>query len=907
MDKTSKYSGALFLLIFTFLQLNAASPKAPYDLRCCDKENPIGTNDKPYFAWFLDDSDNDKIQSHYQLIVASSRANIETNNGDVWDSGKVNSSMQNYVYYEGEPLKAASQYYWKVRSWDKDENVSVYSASATFVTGLFTNNDWSGAKWIKRDTKARDDYTYYRKKITLPNKKVKRALAYMSASHSYELYLNGKRLGKGFNHHYAHYSYYQAWDLTSAIVADAENQLACLTHWYAGGQGRATAARGLLMKVVVEYTDGTSTMIGTDKSWTQAQAKQWITGQAQRNGEGVGRIEKYDSRQELTDWSTLDFNDSSWDAAVVIGAQPTAPWTGVLRSDLTRVIEEEIKPLSIVQLDNGDYVIDLGKIYSGSFKISFEGGNSGDTIQMLGGFVLNDNGTVSSEINQSTKLDFTFIHNGKTAVFNPAVYFGLRYLQVENAPNTLTKENVNFVFRHYEFDPSHSSFESSNQMLNDVWHLMVHSLLVGAQEGFVDTPTREKGTFLGDSWSQGVPGMSVMYDRVMNLRALNEFLDSQDQYWPDGRLNAVYPNVDGGRDIPDYTQSFLVWIWDYYIQTGHVDFLKSHYTQFKKIADYVDTYTNDTTGLIHNLAGGSGPYECGIIDWPMDMRYGYDMGAESRTVVDAYAYADYDIMAKIAAVIGNDADNKIYLAKAEKIKVAMNAALLNEQGVYIDGIYSDHTPSAHVSQHANILPLALDIAPEANKKAIVAAIKSRQMSVGMICLRWLPESLGKADEGEHLIDLYTNTTWDGWAKNITQGATVTWESWNAIEKNESLSHPWGAVGLLAMQNYILGVKPTSPQCETVDIKPLWFGDKLTYAKGTYPTDRGDITVDWERSKGKYQLKISIPTNVTARVYVPKCNKEGERLVMNNKTINGVEQGNYIYVEDVGSGKYTFER
>jgi alpha-L-rhamnosidase len=68
----------------------------------------------------------------------------------------------------------------------------------------------------------------------------------------------------------------------------------------------------------------------------------------------------------------------------------------------------------------------------------------------------------------------------------------------------------------------------------------------------------------------------------MNLRALNEFLDSQDHYWPDGRMNAVYPNGDGKRDIPDYTQFFLFWAWDYYLQTGDKEWLLKNYSKLKK-------------------------------------------------------------------------------------------------------------------------------------------------------------------------------------------------------------------------------------------------------------------------------------------------------------------------------------
>ena len=187
------------------------------------------------------------------------------------------------------------------------------------------------------------------------------------------------------------------------------------------------------------------------------------------------------------------------------------------------------------------------------------------------------------------------------------------------------------------------------------------------------------------------------------------------------------------------------------------------------------------------------------------------------------------------------------------MKQAINTNLINDNGVYIDGIYADKTQSTHVTQHSNILPYALNIAPEEKNNQIVEEIKTRKMNVGMVCLRWLIESIGKANEGEHLIDLYTNSAWDGWAKILTQGATVT----------------WGAVGLVAIQKYILGIQPLTPQHNKVQIKPLYFGDKLTFAKGTYITDKGDIYVDWVKNKNSYSLTVDIPDNMIARVYIPK--------------------------------------
>ena len=906
--KRSNSVSRIFLLLLLPTILKAAPPKAPDNLRSYDKAAPVGTDAKPFFGWYVNDPDDNEIQTGYQILVASSQKNLDANKGDLWDSGKVSSGKQNYVYYEGKPLAPSTRYYWKVRSWDKEGNASPYSTAAHFDTGLFTNEDWSGAKWIRREKPDADDYTYFRKKVKLPNKKIKRATAYVAASHNYELYLNGDLVGKGIAYHYPQYAYYNAFDITEELKTNADNAFAALTHWYGGGQGRPKGEPGFLMKAVIEYNDGSSTTIGTDSSWKQKQATAWRTDKPERrNGEGVGYIDKIDARNIIPNWHTLTFNDSNWKAATEIGPQPTAPWTGTLQPDLTRLQEKEITPVAVKDLGNGTFMVDLGKVYAGVPKITFTGGTAGDTVKMMGGYTLKEDGTVNTRTNQSTNMSYNFILDGKTAVFQPMVYLGMRYLQVDNSPTALTPSNVKFIQRHYELDPARSSFSSSNPMLNQVWDLMKRSLVVGAHEQFVDTPTREKGGFLGDSWSQGVPAMTTFGDRNMNDRILDEFLDSQDQYWPDGRMNAVYPNADGKRDIPDYTQSYLVWAWDYYQQTGNIDFLRDNYPRLKKIAEYVDSYKNEATGLIHNLAGGSGPYQYGIIDWPATMRYGYDMDTEARTVINAYAYIDYDIISKIAAELGKTRDKDLYASKAEAMKKAINAQLINNEGVYIDGLTSGKTQSAHVSQHSNAYPLAMGIVPEANYEKVLQAIKDRKMSVGMVSLRWLPEAIGQAGQGPHLLELYTNPEWDGWAQTIKKGGTATWESWDADQTRQSMSHPWGAAGLLGIQQYILGIQPLKPQHEKVMIKPLDFKQQLSNAKGTLPTDRGDISVDWNRTDSDFTMVVEMPDNVTAKVYVPKSGTSGNTLKINGKEIKGTEEGEYVFVDNIGSGKHTFSR
>ena len=345
------------------------------------------------------------------------------------------------------------------------------------------------------------------------------------------------------------------------------------------------------------------------------------------------------------------------------------------------------------------------------------------------------------------------------------------------------------------------------------------------------------------------------------------------------------------------------------MQTGDIDFLERHYDGFKKIIDYINRHIDPETGLVFWLEGGSGAYRYGIIDWPATMRYGYDMNVDSRTVINGHAYRNFDVMSRIADELGKEEDKESFRAMANELADAMNEWLLNEQNVYTDGLYEDFTQSSHVSQQANIFPAALNIVPEKQTLSVLKEIKEQKMHVGMMNIRWLIKSIGEAELGEHLIDIYTNEDWNGWANIISKGATSTWESWDADVINESMSHPWGASGLYGMQEYILGVKALLPQHEKIQVKPLLFGDKLTYANGKVPTDRGDVHVGWEFDKENeaYHLTLSIPDNMEAKVYIPKGDTPGTTVNVDGKDIEGTEEGDYIYVDNVGSGKHVLKR
>lgn len=900
---------SLVVAVLSVAALHAAPPQAPTHLRINDAENPIGIALTPFFGWRVNDPDPNEVQSKYQVRIATSAQALASGRADVWDSGEIASRDQNHIAYAGPALAADRQYFWQVRTWDKGGAAGPFSAPATFIVGPVANEDWAGASWIRRPSTDADDYTYYRKTAGLPNRPIRRATVYVTSVHKYELFLNGQLVGKGPAYQYPQYQYYNGFDIT-ALVKPGANLFAVFNHWFGGGQGRATSARGLLLKAVVHYADGTSVIVGTDGTWKQQQAAQWVLGQRQRGGEGVGFIERIDARKLLPAWHQPSFDDSAWPPAEVIGAQPVAPWVNPPQPDLTRIVETEIAPAAVTALGDNAYLVDLGKVYAGRPQIAFSGGEAGQLVTMMGGYMLGANGRVDPTKNQNTNLSFFAELSGGAFTFLPAEYFGMRYFQIENSPVPITAANFKFIDRHSRMDGSRSTFDSPNATLNAVWELMKRSLPICAQEEFVDTPTREKGGFLGDGAIMSTVAMPVWHERLLSRRQLHEFIASMDQFWNTdanrGRINAVYPNNDNGRDIPDYTQAFLVWVWDYYMETGDAAFLRKHYAHLKSVADYVYRARNEATGLITNLPGGSGGYARGIIDWPASMRYGYDMRAAARAVINHWAYADFDVMSRIAATLGNTADRDLYRTRANELKTAINAKLLNADGVYIDGLLADEKQSEHVSQHANMFPLALGIVPEAQRASVVAKVKELQMRVGMVTVLFLVRGIGEAGEGEHLIELFTNPEWHGWARTLALGGTATWESWISNTDGNSQSHAWGAAGLDGYVRYILGIKPAKPGYEEVHIKPLAFGTKLPSAKGSIATDRGDIAVSWNRTDARYTMTVTLPANVTSFVHVPKGSATNNTVRVDGANVTGTVDGAYLRVP-IGSGTHTIER
>jgi len=307
---------AVAWLLIPFTAIHAANVANP---RCEYLKDPLGIDvAKPRLSWVMDGGERGQKQAAYQVLVASTPEQLAKDQGDLWDSGKVDSDQSIQVEYAGKPLASRTPCHWKVRVWDKDGKASKWSKPALWAMGLTKPEDWT-AKWIKPGAppekgdsldgcfwiwSPRDgDFhqtppgsTCFCADLNVPaDAKVKRASVVMSADNAFVLFVNGEEALKGND-----WNKPQTAEITKLLKA-GDNILAVL----ATNAGDAPSPAGLIGRVTVELVDGRQITLETGPAWKTQPSEQ-------------------------TGWREAGFDDASWATARVIAQHGDPQAWGVL-------------------------------------------------------------------------------------------------------------------------------------------------------------------------------------------------------------------------------------------------------------------------------------------------------------------------------------------------------------------------------------------------------------------------------------------------------------------------------------------------------------------------------------------------------------------------------------------------
>ncbi|MFV2089172.1 MAG: family 78 glycoside hydrolase catalytic domain [Pseudomonadales bacterium] len=272
----------------------------------------------------MGDSRPAEIQTAYQILAASHPDLLDMDEGDFWDTGRVESRQTVLVEYDGKSLISSRRLWWKVRSFDSDGLPGPWSDSAFFEAGLFDVEDWRG-RWICANLQgsrvARVPLPVFTRAFDLPGE-VRSARLYVAALGDAAIQVNGHRQGKvDLPPNWVDYSKrveYLTLDVGDSLRAGSNSiSIVLADGCYAGNLGIGHRQQygdkpWLLIQLNVSLADGEQRQFYTDSMWRWQPS--WILGADPVAGESVA------GSQIRPDWAG-DTEQIGW-YPVAVGERP---------------------------------------------------------------------------------------------------------------------------------------------------------------------------------------------------------------------------------------------------------------------------------------------------------------------------------------------------------------------------------------------------------------------------------------------------------------------------------------------------------------------------------------------------------------------------------------------------------
>jgi alpha-L-rhamnosidase len=902
------------------------SLESPTNLRCEYLVDPLGIDrTAPRLSWEMVDPRRGALQTAYHVLAADDPAKLNADDGNLWDTGRVESDKSTQIAYDGPPLRSRMRVWWKVRVWDREGRPSRWSAPASWTMGLPNASDWQ-AKWIGDPAPPPENTDplappMLREAFELADSSaIKRATVYVTALGLYELRINGARVGDHMLApewtDYHQRIQYQTYDVTDLLRA-GENALGVTLGdgWYCGrigltgivpdGPPRGIYGRQprLLLQLEIERADGRIERIVSDETW-------------KHTTEGPLRVadlldgETYDARREMPGWDTPDFDDSGWKPVGVF--DPPSAALVAQANEPIRVVGE-IAPVRVNEPQPGIYVFDLGQNMVGWCRLRVRG-SCGDEVTLRHAEVLNPDGSIYTDNLRSAKQIERYTLRGEgVEVFEPRfTYHGFRYVEVTGLREQPALDTLTGCVVH-SAAPEVGEFECSSPLLNQLWQNILWTQRANMHSIPTDCPQRdERLGWMGDILAFAQTACFNMDMAAFFTKWIPDVREAQtdDGRYPDFAPHAFDPAVRFSG-VPAWGDAGVFVPWCAYQNYGDKRMIEQHFESARRWVDWI--HANNPDLLWKNQRGND------YGDWLNADTLQLEGWPKSGAAMpkDAFATAFFarstEIVSKMAAVIGRDLEAEQYAALAADIRAAFNRAYVQP-----DGRMTGDTQAGYaIALHFNLLPA--ELRPAAAKRMVECFEKyDGQISTGFhstICLMRELSGSGYNDEAYRLIN---NRKMPSWGYAIDHGATTIWERWDGYVEGRGFQNPGmnsfahyaiGSVGEW-MYRTIVGINPDPdvPAYKHIIIRPQP-GGGLTWARGAYHSIHGRIACEWRIEGSWITVDITVPANTTATVYVPTSDAdsvtEGGGPAEDAVGVRFVEALDGTAGYRVGAGRYKF--
>jgi len=891
------------------------------DLRCCNMLSPEGV-DSPLLSWKIKTTTEGISQKAWEAEIATTKELLIKGKADVWKSGNQESGEQFNIAPDVAKLTDATGYYWRVRILDNAGKLSEWSKPAYFSTGL-KDQSWK-AKWITYTNAKNSATPYFRKVFNLGKQNVTpvKAMVYLCGLGCSELYVNGQigdstRFLDAAQTDYEQFALYSTFDVTH-LLHKGENCFGVMLGkgWYTqdAGWGGSSFSYGnplLRMQIIVLYSDGTRSVLGSDETWT------WKGGPVVKTNIYLG--ESYDARRELKGWCEADTPCTDWKKAIL--ATNNLP---------PRVVPQTMEPIRTKQLlkavkmwqdTTGNWIFDFGINIAGIPRLNVkQPAGTHLTIRL------------AEEKKANGNLDFTsmgWIHHGKIFTdeyickgegneqWSPRfAYHGFRYAELSGMKDKPDLSSMSLVVVHSDLAKS-GTFECADPQINRLHELAMRTVLSNLHGIPTDCPNREKCGWLGDAhayvkmanlnlqmnnfWLKYLEDIRSGASRaekktLFHERHNNTFYNTEK---PAGLPYMIAPGKRlCGVASPDWGTAMVQLPWWLYVYYGNKKVLSDYYPGMKQWTEYVSSLARDTARTNkYNKKTKHIIYQ-GLGDWcPPEGNKAIDTPIEFTST--AFHYLDVCIMEQVAQILAKTADARMFAAEKTLIAEEMVANLYNAR------------TKTFGSQTADAMALDFGLVPKGDEKAVADAMVSNMkekyngfMNCGIFGIGRIGSMLARNGNSQAAWDMFTKKGENSFAWMWSSAnATSLWEilptnsNSQKVGSKASLNHPMQAGYDVCFYEDIAGIRPDASGYgfKVIRFEPLFTGH-LPWAKASIESPYGTVASSWIKEADKLTWQITIPANSSGLVALPK----GKDI-----TVNGITLDMKKYTPADSNREYTF--
>jgi alpha-L-rhamnosidase len=379
----------------------------------------------------------------------------------------------------------------------------------------------------------------------------------------------------------------------------------------------------------------------------------------------------------------------------------------------------------------------------------------------------------------------------------------------------------------------------------------------------------------------------------------------------DGAVPHVIPNVLNRGGAHGWQDAATIVPWNVYRYYGDKQILERQYESMKALVDFMDDQSEESGYWMATKDRHFG-------DWLAfaTTRSDYPGATTDKDLLaTAFFYRSADLLQQSARILGKTAEAEKYAALMKKVKKAFADECLTPKGRL-----SSNTQTAYtVALSFGLIPESL----ETNAAGRLAADvnKFRHLTTGFLGTPDLLFMLAKHGYLKEAYMLLYREDYPSWLYPVTMGATTIWERWDGIKPDGSFQNPgmnsfnhyaYGAVGDFLYRKVAgIDLHPEVPGFKQFIIKPhpgdsYEPGKEMNDVKAWHNSPYGKISSEWVISNGNFELKIRIPVNTSAEVFVPSTSDalQLDGKPMQADQVDGADESYHYLKTTLGSGEYS---